>query len=81
MSNPDTDEYWRDGALVGKMVETCVYVCGERKPTGNGLVISDRGNVCEVDICYPHAKPWIVYENKAHLRVIERATPTEEAST
>ena len=63
-------------SLVGRMVETCVFVAGERRPTGSGLVVEDNGvGVCKVDICYPHAAPWIVYERTDHLRVIEQEKP------
>lgn len=78
---PDSDEYWRDGALIGKMVETCVYVCGERKPMNRGLVMTDNGNVCTVDICYPYAAPWIVYENKANLRLLQETSTKEGEQT
>lgn len=59
--------------LTGKKVETCVFVCGERRPMNKGIVTrDDDSGVCEVDIGSLHGcAPWLVLENKAHLRVVE----------
>ncbi len=61
--------------LTGKRVETAVFVCGERKPMRQGIVVVDNeSGTCEVDIGSLHGcAPWIVFENKAHLRVIENS--------
>lgn len=59
--------------LTGKQVETCVFVNGERIPMQRGIVTrDDESGACEVDIGSLHGcAPWLVLENKAHLRVVE----------
>lgn len=59
--------------IQGKKVETCVFVNGERIPMYRGIVTrDDDSGACEVDIGSPNgAAPWLVFENKAHLRVID----------
>lgn len=61
--------------LVGKLVETCVYVCGERIPMRQGIVTrDDESGSCEVDIGSLHGcAPWLVFENKSHLRVVDKS--------
>lgn len=59
---------------VGDMVETAVYVCGERRPTGSGRVERVHSGYCDVDHCYPYAAPWIYGENTSSLRKIRRVT-------
>lgn len=51
-------------SLVGKRVERCVYVCGERVPMGHGIVTRQMGaGVVEVDIMSLHGgAPWLVLE-------------------
>lgn len=57
-----------DDIKVGDMVETAVYVCNERRPTGRGLVVAVHSGYCEVDHCYPYGAPWIYAETTSHLR-------------
>lgn len=59
--------------ITGKRVETAVFVCGERVPMHVGIVVADdESGACKVDIGSLHgAAPWIVFEAKSHLRVIE----------
>ncbi len=59
--------------LMGKKVETAVFVCGERKPMRQGIVVEDNDTgTCKVDVGSLHGcAPWILLEDKAHLRVIE----------
>ena len=56
---------------VGDTVETAVYVCGERRPMGCGLVVCVHSGYCDVDHCYPYGSPWIYGETTSSLRKIE----------
>lgn len=61
--------------LTGKKVETAVFVCGERKPMQQGIVVEDNeSGTCKVDIGSLHGcAPWFVYEAKTHLRVVDNS--------
>lgn len=61
-----------DGEVrVGDMVETAVYMCGERRPMGRGYVVRVHYGYCGVDHCYPYGAPWIYGETTSSLRKIE----------
>ncbi len=57
-----------DEIEVGDIVETSVYVAGERIPMGKGRVITIHSGYCDVDHCYPYGAPWIYAENTSSLR-------------
>lgn len=57
---------------VGDMVETAVYVCQERRPTGIGRVVRVHSGYCDVDHCFPYAAPWIYAEITSHLRKCDK---------
>jgi len=62
---------------VGDKVETCVYVCGERRPMNRGMVVRVHSGYCDVDIGSLHGcAPWVVGEVTSHLRKIENTTPS-----
>lgn len=64
--------------LLGKRVETAVWVCGERKAMYQGIVVEDDDSgVIKVDVC-PTGAPWIHYEDRSHVRVIEPQSETGE---
>ena len=56
---------------VGDIVETAIFVGGERRPMGTGRVVSVHSGYCNVDHCYPYAPPWIYAETNSSLRKIE----------
>ena len=56
---------------VGDMVETAVYVCGERRPMGRGRVVRVHSGYCDVDHSYPYGAPWIYGETTSSLRKME----------
>lgn len=60
------------GSLVGKRVERCVYVLGERIAMGHGIVTRQvNSGVVEVDIMSLHGgAPWLVLEQESHLQVV-----------
>lgn len=62
-----------DEIKVGDMVETAVYVCGDRRPMGQGRVVSVHSSYCDVDHCYPYGQPWIYGEVTSHLRKLPQA--------
>jgi hypothetical protein len=59
-------------SLIGKRVERCVYVLGERVAMGHGIVTRHvSGEVVEVDIMSLHGgAPWLVLEQVSHLQVV-----------
>lgn len=59
---------------VGDKVETCVWVCNERRPVNIGYVVamSFDGSISDVDIgSWCGCAPWIHKEVTAHLRKVE----------
>lgn len=67
-----------DEIQVGDIVETAVYVCGERRAMGRGLVKAVHSGYCDVDHCYPYGRPWIYGETTSSLRKISDQTPNAE---
>ena len=59
------------GINVGDTVETAVYVGDKRVPTGWGRVERVCSGYCDVDHCYPYAKPWVYAETTATLKLVE----------
>ena len=60
---------------VGDMVETCVFVLGERIPMAHGRVVAIHGGYCDVDVMSHHGgRPWIRQEMTHNLRIVERNT-------
>lgn len=59
---------------VGDKVETCVWVCNERRPVNVGYVVamSFDGSISDVDVgSWCGCAPWIHKEVTAHLRKVE----------
>lgn len=61
--------------IEGLVVETCVFVNGQRVPMRKGIVTrDDDSGTCEVDIGSLYGcAPWKVLESKAHLRVLDES--------
>ena len=53
---------------VGQVVGTGVWIGTEYRPMGKGRIEKVHSGYCDVDICYPHAAPWIVGYHNADLR-------------
>ena len=60
---------------IGDIVETVVFVCGERIPMGRGKVVAVHSGYCDVDHCWPYGAPWIYAETNVSLKKIEETEP------
>ncbi len=56
----------------GDMVETCVYVCGERHPMARGRIVGITHEHAIVDIMSHHGgAPWLVVESLMDLQQVD----------
>lgn len=59
-----------DKIKVGDIVETAVYVGGERIAMGKGRIVRVYSGYCDVDHCYNYGAPWIYGKTTSSLRKI-----------